>query len=116
MSELLFECYSVPRVCYGVDALFSLYENDEASDPTHTAASPASTSTKDALIVSCGFHTVHVIPVLNGEIRTRLVRRINVGGFHLVNCLHRGMQLKYSAHINNITVSTRVLFFTVVNK
>ena len=27
MNELLFECYSVPRVAYGVDALFSLASN-----------------------------------------------------------------------------------------
>lgn len=27
MSELLFECYSVPSVCYGVDSLFSLFYN-----------------------------------------------------------------------------------------
>ena len=27
MSELLFECYHVPQVAYGNDALFSLYKN-----------------------------------------------------------------------------------------
>ena len=27
MSELLFECYGVPSVTYGVDSLFSLYHN-----------------------------------------------------------------------------------------
>ena len=27
MNELLFECYSVPRVAYGIDALFSLASN-----------------------------------------------------------------------------------------
>ena len=27
MSELLFECYHIPRVCYGVDALFSFFHN-----------------------------------------------------------------------------------------
>ena len=27
MSELLFECYHVPSVLYGVDSLFSLYKN-----------------------------------------------------------------------------------------
>ena len=27
MSELLFECYHVPSVCYGVDALFSFFHN-----------------------------------------------------------------------------------------
>ena len=100
MSELLFECYSVPEICYGVDSLFSLHENvDETS------------GTKDALIISCGFHTVHVIPVLNGEVDTEDIRRINVGGFHMINFLHRGLQLKYSAHINNITVKKAFVQF-----
>lgn len=27
MSELLFECYNVPSVAYGIDSLFSLYHN-----------------------------------------------------------------------------------------
>ena len=27
MSELLFECYNVPSVAYGIDSLFSLYNN-----------------------------------------------------------------------------------------
>ena len=27
MSELLFECYNIPSLAYGVDALFSLYYN-----------------------------------------------------------------------------------------
>ena len=31
MSELLFECYHVPKVAYGVDALLSLYENHSQS-------------------------------------------------------------------------------------
>ena len=95
MSELLFECYSIPEICFGVDALFALHENCDGEEISKTT---------DALIISCGFHTVHVIPVLNGEVYTEGIRRINVGGFHLVNFLHRGLQLKYSAHINNITV------------
>ena len=28
MSELLFECYNVPSVAYGIDSLFSLYNNN----------------------------------------------------------------------------------------
>ena len=27
MNELLFECYNIPSVFYGVDSLFSLFEN-----------------------------------------------------------------------------------------
>ena len=31
MSELLFECYNVPSVAYGIDSLFSLYNNIPSS-------------------------------------------------------------------------------------
>lgn len=27
MSELLFECYHIPQVSYGTDAMFSFYKN-----------------------------------------------------------------------------------------
>ena len=30
MSELLFECYHVPSIVYGVDSLFSLYNNHKS--------------------------------------------------------------------------------------
>ena len=56
MNELLFECYSVPRVAYGVDALFGLNSNLNEEWRTH-------------LVVSLGFHTVHVIPVVDGVVR-----------------------------------------------
>ena len=50
MSELLFECYRVPSVSYFVDALTSLRFNQPGS--------------RDALVISCGYHATHVIPML----------------------------------------------------
>ena len=97
MNELMFECYSVPSVAYGVDALFSLYENQNNFNNKDDIF-------RDALIVSIGFHTVHIIPIVNGEIITEGVRRINIGGFHLTNYGLKAMQLKYPSHVNNITV------------
>jgi len=94
MNELLFECYSVPKVAYGIDCMFSYYQNKDLLKLGDTC-----------LIISLGFHTVHIIPVINGKIDCRGIRRINVGGFHLTNYLHRSMQLKYPPHTNNITVS-----------
>lgn len=64
MSELLFEAYSVPAVSYGVDSLYSMYRN-EIGDT--------------ALIVNCGYHTVHIIPVLRGQVIVEHARRINLG-------------------------------------
>lgn len=64
MSELLFEGYGVPAVCYGIDSLFSMYKNQIG---------------ENALIVNCGYHTIHLIPVLRGKVIYEHARRINLG-------------------------------------
>lgn len=89
MSELLFECYDVPAVCYGVDSLFSFRNN----------------GFDNGLIISCGFQTTHVIPVLNGQVCADKTRRINLGGYHMTYYLHRLLQLKYPVHVNAVTLS-----------
>lgn len=91
MSELLFECYGVPNVCYGVDALFSLLQNQK--------------NLETALIVNCGYHTTHILPFIEGQVDPTRARRINIGGFHITNYLHRLLQLKYPAHYTAITPS-----------
>lgn len=91
MSELLFECYDIPMVCYGVDSLFSFLHNMP--------------DVANGLVISCGNHTTHVIPILNNKVVADKVRRINLGGFHMINFLHRVMQLKYPVHVNAITQS-----------
>lgn len=64
MSELLFEGYGVPAVSYGVDSLFSMYKNKIG---------------ENALIVNCGYHTIHFIPVIRGRVIFEHARRINLG-------------------------------------
>lgn len=64
MSELLFEGYGVPEVSYGVDSLFSLYKN--AIGDT-------------ALIINLGYHTIHIIPVIEGNVIAEYAKRINLG-------------------------------------
>ncbi|XP_066994709.2 actin-related protein 5 [Anabrus simplex] len=91
MSELLFECYGVPSVCYGVDGLFSFRYNQ-----------PHSSS---GLIVNCGYHTTHILPIINGKVDATHSRRINIGGYHITNYLHRLLQLKYPSHFTAITPS-----------
>ena len=90
MSELLFECYNVPSVCYGIDSLYSFHKNQIGND---------------GLIISFGFHTTHVIPLLNGNIVAEKARRINIGGYHIINFLYKLLQLKYPVHVNAITLS-----------
>lgn len=52
LNELLFECYQVPSVSLGIDALFSLQQNfDSETLPT-------------SLVVRLGYQATHIIPVL----------------------------------------------------
>lgn len=90
MSELLFECYHVPGICYGIDGLFSYKHN---------------IGKKSGLVISCGHHTTHIIPVINGIPDLLNTRRIDVGGYHITYYLHKLLQLKYPAHYNAITPS-----------
>uniref|UniRef100_A0A182JXK8 Actin-related protein 5 n=1 Tax=Anopheles christyi TaxID=43041 RepID=A0A182JXK8_9DIPT len=90
MSELLFECYDIPGLSYGVDSLFSYYTNQRG---------------KNGLIIATGYHTTHVVPVMNGRMVVENIRRINIGGSHMIAFLHRCLQLKYTFHINAITLS-----------
>lgn len=53
MNELLFECYSVPMVSYGVDSLFSFYNDNP--DPNSTG-----------LIINIHNNGTHVIPIIDG--------------------------------------------------
>ena len=100
MSELLFEGYHVPAVCYGIDFLLSYsYSNN----PRQTA-----------LIISVGYHCTHVIPVLDGKIDTARCKRIDVGGYHITNYLHKMLQLKYPSHLNAITPSRAEVTFNAL--
>lgn len=90
MSELLFECYDVPAVCYGIDSLFSFAHSNLG---------------ENGLIVSIGYYTIHIIPVLNGQAHHDKMRRINLGGFQIITFLHRLLHLKYPVHVNAITLS-----------
>lgn len=97
MTELLIEGYAAPKISYGLDGLFSLYKNRPNFAKTKTTS----------MIMSFGFHTVHFLPVIDGKLDAENIRRLNVGGFHLTNFLHRGLQLKYSAHANIITIGKK---------
>ena len=90
MAELLFECYNVPSIAYGVDCLLSYHHNN---------------CPPDGLIVSIGYQATHIIPVLDGKADPANARRINIGGFHIISYMHRLLQIKYPVHVNAITPS-----------
>ncbi|KAL4218734.1 Actin-related protein 5 [Mactra antiquata] len=93
MSELLFECYGVPKITYGIDSLFSWYKNHQ---------NPA---TGNGMVIGCGYQTTHILPILNGKIDIQHCRRINIGGAHVDGFMQRLLQLKYPSHVNAITLS-----------
>jgi len=93
LNELLFECYQVPSVSLGIDALFSLQQNFSSEVlPT-------------SLVVRLGYQATHIIPVLDGKCDTQGVRRINLGGLQMISYLHRILQLKYPTHTSAATFS-----------
>ncbi|KAL4719165.1 hypothetical protein ACJJTC_011469, partial [Scirpophaga incertulas] len=58
-----------------------------------------------ALIINCGYHTIHIIPVIKGQVIEQHARRINLGGSEMILYLHKLLQLKYPVHVNAITMS-----------
>ncbi|XP_072487600.1 actin-related protein 5 [Notamacropus eugenii] len=93
MSELLFECYGIPKVSYGIDSLFSFYHNKRKS------------SLSSGLIVSSGYQCTHILPVLKGRLDAKNCKRINLGGSQAAAYLQRLLQLKYPGHLAAITLS-----------
>ncbi|VDI69529.1 Hypothetical predicted protein [Mytilus galloprovincialis] len=93
MSELLFECYNIPQVSYGIDAMFSLYANHDRMEDINS------------LIVSCGYQTTHLLPVLGGRLDASQCRRINLGGYHLETFMQRLLQLKYPGHFAAVSLN-----------
>ncbi|XP_050415648.1 actin-related protein 5 [Patella vulgata] len=93
MSELLFECYHIPEVTYGVDAMFSFYQNKPLEE------------INNAIIVDCGYQATHILPVYKKHLHAVNSRRINFGGIHLDTFMQRLLQLKYPGHFAAITLS-----------
>ncbi|OWK03368.1 hypothetical protein Celaphus_00007975 [Cervus elaphus hippelaphus] len=93
MSELLFECYGIPKVAYGIDSLFSFYHNN----PKNMISS--------GLIISSGYQCTHILPILEGRLDARNCKRINLGGSQAAGYLQRLLQLKYPGHLAAITLS-----------
>lgn len=96
MSELLFECYHVPYVSYGVDSLYSFYYNNaqRKMQPPHTG-----------IVLSSGYHCSHILPVINGRLDAANCKRVNVAGSQSASYLQRLLQLKYPGHLAAITLS-----------
>lgn len=96
MSELLFECYNVSGLVYGVDALFSW---------KHNMLPTPECSRRDGLIVSCGYQTSHVLPIVDGKFDIGNSRRLNLGGLNMMIYLRRLLQLRHPSQAGALNLS-----------
>ena len=83
-SELLFECYKVPAICYGVDSLFSYHYNAEQNGKPRIG-----------LIVDASSSSTHIIPVVNDHWNIENTRRISLGGAHHTELLFKTLSMRY---------------------
>jgi len=79
LSELMFECYRIPSLVYGVDSLFSYFANGG----------------RNGLVIAAGNTSTHVIPVLDGQSMSSMTRRLNVGAWQARDYMLKLLQLKY---------------------
>lgn len=91
MSELLFECYDVPSVLYGIDALFSFYANGGQDD--------------SGVVLSAGHNATHIIPTLKGKGLLERTKRISFGGTQSTDYMLKLMQLKYPTFPTKMTTT-----------
>lgn len=95
MNEIMFECYGVPSVAYGIDSLFSYRYNGG----------------RDGLVISAAHSSTHVIPVLNSRAILSNATRLNWGGCQASEFLLKLMKLKYPtfpARINEYQMETLI--------
>ena len=93
MSELLFEAYNVSKLAYGIDCLFSKYYNiDQIMSDTF-------------LIISSGFQSTHILPVVLGQPDIKNALRINLGGYNCTAFMQRLLQLKYPHYASKLNLT-----------
>lgn len=94
MSELMFECYCVPSVIYYTDALGSWYHSKHGTEQF-----------TDGILVSVGYQSTHVVPVIGGMVSQENIKRVSAGGYHLDCFMQKLLQLKYPIHSSAISIT-----------
>jgi len=86
MCQLMYECYGVPNLNFGTDALFSyMYsarKNPRLNPPT-------------SLILRSGFSKTHALVVLDGKFDPSQTMRIDLGGNNSTDFLLKTLNLSY---------------------
>lgn len=98
LMEILFEAYMTPGVSFGIDALFSYLYN------RHRSNGGLRYRRENALILSCGYNSTHVLPLRHGKLDANGIKRINVGGSHMTDQLTRRLQLLNSEHASALSI------------
>jgi actin-related protein 5 len=103
MTELWFEAYRVPSICFGVDALYSFYYHrhhpltaaPRESEVKTSESHPQQSLGGNTLIISAAHSATHLLPLQNGEWLPHLSLRLDVAGAHSTEYLQRLLHLKY---------------------
>ncbi|KZW02366.1 actin-like ATPase domain-containing protein [Exidia glandulosa HHB12029] len=82
-SELLFELYNAPAVCYPIDALMSFHHNSPAPED------------RDGLVLSFNTYSTSIIPVLDGRGILSQAKRMPWGAAHASDYMLKLVQLKH---------------------
>lgn len=111
--QLMFECYSAPSICSGIDALFDLYYNvmnkfkgatmmdTYEGDIISVEKGINDISDIDSLyslVISSGNSTTHLLPVENGRFKANNALRMSVGGSHSTDLLLKTLNLRFPEH------------------
>ena len=56
-------------------------------------------------MLSSGYQTTHVLPIVQGRLDAEHCKRVNVGGAQATAYLHRLLQLRYPVHFAAINLS-----------
>ncbi|KAL6948697.1 hypothetical protein ACO0QE_001170 [Hanseniaspora vineae] len=80
--QLLFECFEVPKVTFGIDSLYSFYQNTSTGNDT-------------GLVIGSGHEETDVIPVIDGRGVIPESKRLNWGGAQSIEYLSNLLTLKY---------------------
>jgi actin-related protein 5 len=95
-NELFHNGFSIPKVLYGIDALFAFYG--------------ASGAAEWGIVISIGFKATHLIPICNGKAEMKNAKRLNIGGWHLQDFLLKLLKAKYPAFPYKLTFQEASLF------
>ncbi len=89
-NELLFECYRVPSVCFGIDSAFSFLQNS---------------SCDSGIVISSSHFRTHVVPIIRGKVMADHAKRINFGGSQAANFFQKLLVMKYPTFPSRVTSS-----------